>query len=161
MYNATEPDQLRGPQHDAAWCDELAKWAHAQDTWDQLQFGLRLGVQPRMLITTTPKPIKLIKAIVADPRTHLTRGRTADNFANLAPSFVQSIMARYAGTRLGRQELDAEILEDTPGALWKLSDIEATRVRGPGASPHRGGHRSRGIEQRKQRRDRHHRGRPC
>lgn len=128
LYNATEPDQLRGPQHDAAWCDELAKWAHAQDTYDQLQFGLRLGVQPRMLITTTPKPIKLIKTIVADPRTHLTRGRTADNFANLAPSFVQSIMARYAGTRLGRQELDAEILEDTPGALWKLSDIEATRV---------------------------------
>jgi predicted phage terminase large subunit-like protein len=89
--------------------------------------AVRLGSQPRVLITTTPKPTKLLKAIIADPKTHVTRGRTADNVANLAPSFVSSIMARYAGTRLGRQELDAEVLSDTPGALWKLDDIEAAR----------------------------------
>ncbi len=129
LYNGTEPDQLRGPEHDGAWIDELAKFALAQDVWDQLQFGLRLGAQPRVLITTTPKPTKLLKAIIADPKTHVTRGRTADNIANLAPTFVSSIMARYAGTRLGRQELDAEVLSDTPGALWKLDDIEAARIR--------------------------------
>jgi predicted phage terminase large subunit-like protein len=128
LYNGTEPDQLRGPEHDGAWIDELAKFALAQDVWDQLQFGLRLGAQPRVLITTTPKPTKLLKAIIADPKTHVTRGRTADNVANLAPTFVSSIMARYAGTRLGRQELDAEVLSDTPGALWRLDDIEAARI---------------------------------
>lgn len=128
LYNGTEPEQLRGPEHDGAWIDELAKFALAQDVWDQLQFGLRLGTQPRVLITTTPKPTKLLKGLIADPRTHVTRGRTADNVANLAPTFVSSILARYAGTRLGRQELDAEILEDTPGALWKLAEIEATRI---------------------------------
>jgi predicted phage terminase large subunit-like protein len=128
LYNGTEPEQLRGPEHDAAWIDELAKFALAQDVWDQLQFGLRLGEQPRVLITTTPKPTKLLKTIIADPKTHVTRGRTADNVANLAPTFVSSIMARYEGTRLGRQELDAELLEDTPGALWRLSDIEAARI---------------------------------
>jgi phage terminase large subunit-like protein len=125
LYNGTEPEQLRGPEHDAAWIDELAKYALAQDVWDQLQFGLRLGSRPRVLITTTPKPTKLLKKIIADPRTHVTRGSTAENIANLAPTFVS---ARYAGTRLGRQELDAELLEDTPGALWKLSDIEAARI---------------------------------
>ena len=119
---------LRGPEHDGAWIDELAKFALAQDVWDQLQFGLRLGAQPRVLITTTPKPTKLLKAIVADPKTHVTRGRTADNIDNLAPTFVSSIMARYAGTRLGRQELDAEVLSDTPGALWRLDDIESARI---------------------------------
>ncbi len=128
LYNGTEPEQLRGPEHDAAWIDELAKFALAQDVWDQLQFGLRLGTRPRVLITTTPKPTRLLKAIIADPKTHVTRGRTTDNINNLAPTFVSSIMSRYAGTRLGRQELDAEILEDTPGALWRLADIEDTRV---------------------------------
>ena len=128
LYNGTEPEQLRGPEHDAAWIDELAKFVLAGDVWDQLQFGLRLGSRPRVLITTTPKPTRLLKKIIADPNTHLTRGRTADNVANLAPTFVSSIMARYAGTRLGRQELDAELLEDTPGALWKLADIEAARI---------------------------------
>jgi predicted phage terminase large subunit-like protein len=128
LYNGTEPEQLRGPEHDAAWIDELAKFALAQEVWDQLQFGLRIGERPRVLITTTPKPTRLLKAIIADPKTHITRGRTADNVANLAPNVVSSIIARYAGTRLGRQELDAEMLEDTPGALWKLADIEAARV---------------------------------
>ena len=130
-YNGTEPDQLRGPQFDAAWCDELAKWAHARAAWDQLQFGLRLGDDPRVLVTTTPRPTELIKSIVAgnEGPVHVTRGRTADNIANLAPSFVKSITERYGGTRMGRQELEAEILGDLPGALWSLSSLDAYRLR--------------------------------
>lgn len=127
LYNATEPDQLRGPQHDAAWCDELAKWVYAQDTWDQLQFGLRLGDHPRAVITTTPRPIALIRYLLKDALTRITRGRTADNAANLPPSFIASIMDRYGGTRLGRQELNAEILDDFPGALWTRAMIDAAR----------------------------------
>jgi phage terminase large subunit-like protein len=119
LYNAVEPDQLRGPQHDAAWCDELAKWMYAQDTWDQLQFGLRLGDNPQTCITTTPRPILLLKNIMKDPGTVITRGSTLNNAANLATKFLERIVARYQGTRLGRQELDAEILEDLEGALWR------------------------------------------
>lgn len=128
LFNAVEPDQLRGPQHDAAWSDELAKWAYAQETWDNLQFGLRLGDDPRQIVTTTPRPIKALKDIVADPRTIVTRGSMNENRANLAPSFIAKIEARYAGTRLGRQEIDAEILDDAPDALWKRSDIDAKRI---------------------------------
>ena len=129
-YNATEPDQLRGPQHDFLWHDELAKWRYARETWDQAQFGLRLGRHPRQIITTTPRPIELIKAIVAgkEGKVHVTRGKTADNRANLASSFLERIEARYAGTRLGRQELDAEILGDLPGALWSMASLDAYRV---------------------------------
>lgn len=118
LYNATEPDQLRGPQHDAAYCDETAKWQYAQETWDMLQFGLRLGDHPRQVITTTPRPIPVLKQIARDPQTIVTRGSTYDNAANLAPGFLAAIKARYEGTRLGRQELHAEILDDVPGALW-------------------------------------------
>lgn len=130
-YNATEPDQLRGPQHDFLWHDELAKWAYARETWDQAQFGLRLGTHPRQIVTTTPRPIELIKAIVAgqEGRVHVTRGRTADNRANLAATFMDKIQQRYAGTRLGRQELEAEILGDLPGALWSLASLDAYRLR--------------------------------
>lgn len=130
-YNGTEPDQLRGPQFDAAWCDELAKWRYAREAWDQLQFGLRLGDDPRVLVTTTPRPTELIKSIVAggEGRVHVTRGRTSDNAVNLAPSFVARLTERYGGTRLGRQELDAEILGDLPGALWSMSVLDAYRVR--------------------------------
>ena len=129
LYNATEPDQLRGPQYDAAWCDELAKWRYARETWDQLQFGLRLGDHPRVMITTTPRPIELIKAIVAgqEGRVAVTRGRTMDNAANLAETFMRKIVGRYQGTRLGRQELDAEILGDIPGALWTMANLDAHR----------------------------------
>jgi phage terminase large subunit-like protein len=123
-YNATEPDQLRGPQHDAGWCDELAKWAYAEDTWDQLQFGMRLGDRPRKIITTTPRPIPVLKRILALPTTVVTKGSTFDNIANLAESYITEITARYQGTRLGRQELDAELLDDTPGALWTRQLIE-------------------------------------
>lgn len=135
LYNAVEPDQLRGPQHDAAWSDELAKWAYAQETWDNLQFGLRLGDDPRQIVTTTPRPIKALKDIVADPRTVVTRGSMNENRANLAPSFISKIEARYAGTRLGRQEIDAEILDDAPDALWKRADIDARRIAKGGHLP--------------------------
>jgi len=131
LFNATEPDQLRGPQYDAAWCDELAKWRYARETWDQLQFGLRLGDHPRVMVTSTPRPIELVKAIVAqkEGKAVITRGRTLDNAPNLAKPFLSKIMARYDGTRLGRQELNAEILGDLPGALWKQSDLDMYRVR--------------------------------
>lgn len=129
-YNATEPNQLRGPQFDAAWCDELAKWRYARETWDMLQFGLRLGEHPRVLVTTTPRPIELVKQIVAGQEgvVHVTRGSTLDNRANLAKRFIEKIQQRYSGTRLGRQELDAEILGDLPGALWAQSTIDSYRV---------------------------------
>lgn len=126
-YNATEPDQLRGPQFDCAWCDEMAKWRYAQETWDMLQFGLRLGKHPRQVVTTTPRPIKLLKALAADPTTVVTKGKTADNRVNLAPSFLRTVVGRYAGTRLGRQELDAEILDDMPNALWTRRGLDETR----------------------------------
>jgi len=132
LFNATEPDQLRGPQFDAAWCDELAKWAYARETWDMLQFGLRLGKQPRQIVTTTPRPIPVLREIMAAASTVITRGATRDNSANLAPAFVKSITDRYAGTRLGRQELEAEILDDLPGALWSRDGLDKLRV---GAAP--------------------------
>jgi phage terminase large subunit-like protein len=127
-YNATQPDQLRGPQHDAAWCDEIAKWQYLQETWDQLQFGLRLGTHPRQIITTTPRPLPLLRKMMTDETTVVTRGRTYDNFANLASPFLRQIEDRYGGTRLGRQELEGEILEDVPGALWQRSKIDEHRV---------------------------------
>ena len=130
LYNATEPDQLRGPQHDAAWCDELAKWRYAQETWDMLQFGLRLGERPRQVITTTPRPIPLIRDFLAREGQGIvvTRGSTYDNRANLAANFFKSIVKRYEGTRLGRQELLAEVLTDIPGALWTRAMLEKGRV---------------------------------
>lgn len=131
LYNATEPDQLRGPQHDLAVCDELAKWKRARDTWDMLQFGLRLGTHPRVLVATTPRPIEIVKEIVAgnEGEVVVTRGRTMDNASNLSSRFLNRVKTRYAGTRLGRQELDGEILGDIPGALWTYGQIEASRVR--------------------------------
>lgn len=128
LYNATEPDQLRGPQHHFAWCDELAKWRYAQAMWDQLQFGLRLGDRPRTVITTTPQPIPLIKKLVADPRVYVTRGSTLQNSANMPESFIHEIMDKYSGTRLGRQEIYGDILEDIPGALWNRDMIDGSRV---------------------------------
>lgn len=128
VYNATEPDQLRGPQHHFAWVDELAKFRYIQAIWDQLMFGLRLGDRPRTLVTTTPQPKTLIKELVTRKNTFVTRGSTLDNKDNLAESAVQEMYDRYAGTRLGRQELEGEILGDIPGALWKREDIDATRI---------------------------------
>lgn len=124
LYNATEPDQLRGPQHDCSWLDELAKWRYAQETWDMLQFGLRLGSNPRQVITTTPRPIPLIRELIKRSDVVVTRGSTFDNAANLAPGFLHAVKQRYEGTRLGRQELRAEILDDIPGALWTTEMID-------------------------------------
>lgn len=130
LYNATEPDQLRGPQHGAAWLDELAKWRYAQETWDMLQFGLRMGEKPKQAITTTPRPIPIVKQLIAQEGegVFVTRGRTLDNRANLAPDFIKVIQRRYEGTRLGRQELNAEILDDVPGALWTRAMLDEARI---------------------------------
>lgn len=127
IYSADDPEALRGPQHDAAWLDELCKWRYQQETWDQLQFGLRLGKRPVQCITTTPKPTKLLKEIIARKSTLITKGHTYDNLANLAETFREAIVARYEGTRLGRQELSAEILDDNPNALFHQPLIEAAR----------------------------------
>jgi predicted phage terminase large subunit-like protein len=127
VFSAEEPERLRGPQHDLAFCDELAAWKYPE-ALDMLNFGLRVGARPRKLITTTPKPTKQLKAIIADPTTVITRGKTLDNAKNLAPQFISGIMAKYAGTRLGRQEIDGELLSDTPGALWQLDWLDRDRV---------------------------------
>jgi phage terminase large subunit-like protein len=127
VYNATEPDQLRGPQHHAAWVDELAKFRYMQETWDQLQFGLRLGLHPQALVTTTPRPLPLIKKLMGDADTVVTRGATIDNQANLAANTIKQLYERYGGTRLGRQELEGEILNDIPGALWNREKIDENR----------------------------------
>jgi phage terminase large subunit-like protein len=129
LYSAEEPDRLRGPQHDGAWVDELAAWASPQSTWDQLQFGLRLGAHPRCVVTTTPRPIPLVRFLAKESTVAVTRGSTYDNEDNLADSFLGAIKRAYEGTRLGRQELNAEILDDNPGALWRISDIESARVK--------------------------------
>ena len=113
-FSAEDPESLRGPQFDAAWCDELGKWRHAEAAFDMLQFGLRLGQRPRQLVTTTPRPTPLIKRLIADPRTLVTRAPTQANRAFLAPSFLDAVVGRYAGTRLGRQELDGELIEVAP-----------------------------------------------
>lgn len=129
-YSADEPERMRGPQHDAAWCDELAAWRFPE-AWDMLNFGLRLGSRPRCVVTTTPKPTRLIRDLVARQGRDvaITRGRTADNAANLAPSFLLTVERQYGGTWLGRQELEGLLLTDTPGALWTREMIEKARVR--------------------------------
>jgi predicted phage terminase large subunit-like protein len=129
MFSSEEPDRLRGPQHGAAWSDELAAWKSAKDTWDMLQFGLRLGKHPRQLITTTPKPIKLLRELLKRQGDDVvvTGGSTYDNRDNLAPSFFTQIVRAYEGTRVERQELMAELLEDVPGALWTRDLIEEGR----------------------------------
>lgn len=127
LYTADEPERLRGPQHDIAWCDELCSWRYPE-AWDMLMFGMRLG-NPRMCVTTTPKPIKLLRELIASASTAVTRGSTYDNRDNLAPAFFTNVVSKYEGTRLGRQELKAEILDDVPGALWTYALIESTRKR--------------------------------
>ncbi|WP_221939390.1 terminase large subunit domain-containing protein [Streptomyces sp. 130] len=128
-YSADEPDRLRGPQHHYGWLDELASWRHLQHAWDMLQMGMRLGEHPRICITTTPRPLPLIKELLKDDRTAVVRGSTYANLANLAPSFRRAVISRYEGTTLGRQELDAEVLEDLPGALVARAHIDGARVR--------------------------------
>lgn len=127
-YAAEKPDQLRGPQHDAAWGDEVAAWRY-DDAYDQLMFGLRQGNNPQAVFTTTPRPTKLVKALISGPDTIVVTGSTYDNAANLAPQFIDRIIQRYEGTRLGRQEIYAAILDDNPGALWNRALLEKHRVR--------------------------------
>lgn len=133
VFSAEEPEGLRGPQFEAAWCDELAKWRYAEATFDMLQFGLRLGPRPRQLITTTPRPLPLIKRLLTDPRTRVTRAPTSANKDYLSPVFLDNVVGRYAGTRMGRQELDGEVIEDRVDALWSRALIEACRVVEPPA----------------------------
>lgn len=127
LFSSDEPDRLRGPQHGAAWCDELGSFKYQQEAWDMLMFGLR-HAPARVVVTTTPKPARLIRELAAAPSTTVTRGSTYDNRDNLAPAFFEQIVSRYEGTRLGRQELNAEILDDAAGALWKRDALEALRV---------------------------------
>ncbi|MBX2804786.1 MAG: terminase family protein [Hyphomicrobiales bacterium] len=129
LFSADDPESLRGPQFGAAWADEIAKWRYAQATWDMLQFCLRLGDHPRQAVTTTPRPIPLLKRLMADRATTISRTRTADNASNLAPSFLGAVVGSYEGTRLGRQELDGELIEDRPDALWQRDIIERIRIR--------------------------------
>ncbi len=129
VFTAEEPDALRGPEHEKLWCDELAAWRYDQEAWDMANFGLRIGTSPQIVITTTPRPTALVRSIIAEKGTILTRGTTYDNRTNLSTRFYSTIISRYEGTRLGRQELEAEILDDNPSALWKRSNIDANRVK--------------------------------
>lgn len=126
IFTADEPERLRGKQHEKLWADEVGAWRYA-DAWDQAKFGLRLGALPQAIITTTPRPTKLVRELIADPATIVTRGKTYDNRDNLAPSFFDAILRRYEGTRIGRQEIDGELLDDNPGALFRRADIDAGR----------------------------------
>src|SRR5690606_37447193 len=124
-FSSEDPESLRGPQFEAAWCDELAKWKNADACFDMLQFGLRLGEEPRHLVTTTPRPMPLFRRLLGDPAFTVMRMRTQENAENLAEGFIAAIRARYAGTRLARQELDGELIEDRPDALWSRAVLEA------------------------------------
>ena len=128
LFSAADPESLRGPQFDGAWCDELAKWRKAAPAWDMLQFGLRLGADPRQIVTTTPRANPVLLRIMEDAATITTRSPTRDNAANLAPAFLTRMQARYAGNRLGRQELDGELLLETPGALWTRDMLDGNRT---------------------------------
>ncbi len=129
VFSADDPDSLRGPQFDAAWCDEAAKWRNADAAWTMLQMGLRLGDHPQVCVTTTPRPVPLIKQLAADPATVISRAATSSNAGCLAPGFIDEMMRRYGGTVLGRQELMGEIVDDVTGALWRRDWIEQHRVR--------------------------------
>ena len=128
IFSAEDHESLRGPQFDAAWGDELAKWRNAEATWDMLQFGLRLGTDPKQLVTTTPRPTPLLKRLIDDPRTVMTHATTRANIANLAPGFLDTIVRRYEGSRLGRQELDGELIDDRADALWHRDQLDRMRL---------------------------------
>ena len=128
-FSSYEPDRLRGPQFDTAWCDELASWKHARETWDNLQFGLRLGRDPRCAVTTTPKPVGLLRELAGRDDVWVTRGSTYENRENLASEYIERLRRRYEGTRTGRQEIYAELLDESEDALWRRDWIESARVR--------------------------------
>jgi phage terminase large subunit-like protein len=131
MFAADDPDSLRGPQFDAAWCDEFAKWRRAAYAWDMLQFGLRLGTTPQAVVTTTPRGLQVLKDLMQDATTVTTRSRTLDNAANLAPGFLKQVLRRYGHTALGRQELEGEIMDQLDGGLWRREQIAAQRITAP------------------------------
>lgn len=131
LFSAEEPERLRGPQHECIWADELAAWKDAQDAWDMAMFGLRLGDDPRAMVTTTPKPLPIIRELIRSETTAITRASTHANKANLAQAFLTQIVSKYEGTRLGRQELDGELLEESEGALWNRGMIERAMMKGP------------------------------
>ena len=128
LFSAHDPEGLRGPQFDGAWSDELAKWPKGRAAWDMLQFALRLGDRPRQLVTTTPRRNPLLKEILAAPDTVMTSAPTSANAANLASEFLDAVNRRYAGSALGRQELEGELLDDVEGALWNRGLIDGGRV---------------------------------
>lgn len=128
LYSADEPNRLRGPQHHYGWFDEMAAWRYIQEAWDMAQLGMRLGDHPQIFVTTTPRPLPLIKQLLKDERTAVSRGSTYDNLHNLAETFQRAVVSKYEGTTLGRQELNAEVLEDLPGALVARRHIEENRV---------------------------------
>jgi len=132
LYTAEEPEALRGPEHDAAWVEEIGAWRNAESTWSNLRFGMRvrgpLGDAPQFCITSTPRPTSLVRKIVANPKTEVIDGTTYENRDNLDEDFIEAVLAEYEGTRLGEQELLGKLLGDTPGALWKMSTIERLRV---------------------------------
>jgi len=128
LYSADEPNRLRGPQHGYGWFDELAAWRYIQEAWDMAQLGMRLGDHPQICVTTTPRPLPLIKLLAKDPMTALTKGTTYDNLHNLAATFQRAVVSKYEGTTLGRQELNAEVLSDLPGALVAMRHIDGARV---------------------------------
>ena len=133
-FSGDEPDQLRGPAHDTAWIDELAKFQYPEDTWANMEMGLRLGDNPQVFCTTTPRPIPIIRRLIKDPQTIDVRFSTMQNAGNLSKLFLERIQARYAGTRLGRQELEGEVLDDNPNALFQRDVIENLRIH-EGATP--------------------------
>ncbi len=128
VFSAHEPDSLRGPQFDAAWVDELAKWKRGEEAWDQLQFALRLGENPRQVVTTTPQNVPVLKAVLANASTVTTHAPTMANRANLADSFLAEVQQRYGGTKLGQQELEGLLIDGVEGALWTSAMIEAARL---------------------------------
>lgn len=128
LYSAAEPESLRGPQHDFAWADEIAKWPMGIATWDNLMLGLRLGERPRAMATTTPRPVPLVRRLLKEAGVMETGGSTHDNVQHLPPEFIDGVNALYAGTRWGRQELDGELIEDVEGALWSRDLLEQRRV---------------------------------
>ena len=128
LYSAAEPESLRGPQHDFAWADEIAKWPFGVAAWDNLMLGLRLGAAPRVIATTTPRPVPLVRRLVGEPGVVVSNGRTTDNEMNLPPGYIAGVKALYEGTRWGRQELDGELIEDVAGALWSRDLLERQRA---------------------------------
>ncbi len=134
LYSAGEPESLRGPQHSHAWCDEIAKWdasaGRAMAAWDNLMLGMRLGSRPQVVATTTPRAVELVRRLLAQGDIAVSRGRTLDNADNLPPAFLRSVTDAFAGSLLGRQELDGELIEEIEGALWSRALLERCRVEG-------------------------------